>query len=176
MIPDPLHPAVVHFPIALVVLLPLAALWALWAIRSKTGPRMAWAVPVALSALLTVSAFTALKTGEEQEDRVEAVVSEAAIHEHEERAELFLVLSGVVLLVMAGGLLGGTAGRASRLVATVGSVGLIAAGVLVGSSGGELVYEHGAAAAYVDGGASSKVEGQASREREDEEDDREGRS
>ena len=33
MIPEPLHPAVVHFPIVLVVLLPLAAMTALLLIR-----------------------------------------------------------------------------------------------------------------------------------------------
>ena len=33
MLPDPLHPAVIHFPIVLMVLLPLVAAWALWTIR-----------------------------------------------------------------------------------------------------------------------------------------------
>lgn len=149
MSPDPLHPAVVHFPIVLVVLLPLVALGALWAIRRGAPARWAWAVPVAVAAALTVSAWVAVETGEAEEERVERVVSEAALHEHEEAAERFLVLSGVLVLLTATGLAGGTLGRAGRLLSTVGALGLIAAGVQVGAAGGELVYRHGAADAYV---------------------------
>ena len=39
MLPDPLHPAVVHFPIVLTFLLPLAALGALWRARRSPGAR-----------------------------------------------------------------------------------------------------------------------------------------
>ena len=150
MLPNPLHPAVVHFPIVLVVLLPLVAVGALWAIRRGASARWAWAVPLAVAAALTLSAWVAIETGEAEEERVEQVVSEQALHEHEEAAERFLVLSGVLLLMAATGLAGGTLGRAGRLLSTVGSVGLIAAGAQVGAAGGELVYRHGAASAYVE--------------------------
>lgn len=149
MLPNPLHPAVVHFPIVLVVLLPLVALGALWAIRCGASVRRAWAVPLAFAAALAASAWVAVETGEAEEDRVERVVGEAALHEHEEAAERFLVLSGALLLVAAAGLTGGPLGRAGRLLSTVGAFGLIVAGVQVGAAGGELVYEHGAADAYV---------------------------
>jgi len=170
MLPDPLHPAVVHFPMALVVLLPLAALWALWAIRNEVPLRMAWAVPVVLAALLTLSAWVSLETGEDQEEVVEEVVGDEPIHEHEERAERFLVLSGVVLVILGAGFFRGTPGRAARLVGTIGAVGLVLAGVQVGASGGELVYEHGAAAAYVDGPAASGAAAGAGGEEEGDED------
>lgn len=148
MLLDPLHPAVVHFPLVLAFLAPLVAVGALWAIRRGTRTRSAWAVPLALSAGLMGSAWFAVETGEDQEDRVEDVVAEEAIHEHEEAAERFLVLSGVLLLVSAGGLLGGTLGSASRYVATIGTLVMIVAAVQVGDAGGRLVYEHGAAGAY----------------------------
>ena len=154
MLPDPLHPAVVHFPIVLVVLLPIAALLALWAIRRGRPARWSWAVPLALSAALALSAWVALQTGESEEERVEQVVSESALHEHEEAGERFLVLSGVLLLIAATGMAGGTLGRAGRILTTVGAIGLIYAGVQVGAAGGELVYQHGAASAYVDGAAA----------------------
>lgn len=147
----PLHPLAVHFPVVLSVLFPISALVALWAIRKGTTPRWAWALPVALAAALTVSAWVATETGEQEEDRVEQVVAERAIHGHEEAAERFLVLSGVLLLVAAVGLVPRTVGRAARLVTTVGALGLLGAGVQVGHSGGELVYRHGAASAYTDG-------------------------
>jgi hypothetical protein len=79
-------------------------------------------------------------------------VAERAIHGHEEAAERFLVLSGVLLLVAAVGLAPRTVGEAARLLTAVGPLGLLAAGVQVGHSGGELVYRHGAASAYTDGG------------------------
>jgi uncharacterized membrane protein len=149
MIPDPLHPAIVHFPIVLAVLLPIFALGALWAIRRGADPRWAWAMPLALAAAMALSGWVAVEAGEDQEERVESVVGENALHEHEEGGERFLVLTAVVLLVAGAGLLGGTVGAAGRYLATAGSLVALWAGVSVGSSGGELVYRHGAAAAYI---------------------------
>lgn len=148
MIPHPLHPAVVHFPIVFAVLLPVAAAVALWMIRRGAAPRRAWLLPAGLAGALALSAFVALRTGEAQEDRVERVVPRGAVGGHEEAAELFLVLSGVVLAVAAVGFARGTVGQAARIVATMGAVGLLGAGYRVGASGGELVYRHGAASAY----------------------------
>ena len=148
MLPNPLHPAVVHFPIVLAVLLPLVALAALWAIRRGAPARRTWAIPVVVAGALTLSAWVALQTGSAEEERVEGVVSERVIHEHEEAAERFLVLSGILLLVAGAGLAGGTLGRSGRLLATVGTLGVVWAGVEVGAAGGELVYRHGAASAY----------------------------
>jgi 4-amino-4-deoxy-L-arabinose transferase-like glycosyltransferase len=170
MLPEPLHPAVVHFPIAFVVLLPIVALIALWAIRRGAPPRRVWAVPLLLAALLAGSAWAALRTGEKEEGRVEGVVGEAALHRHEESAERFLVLSGVLLLVTSVGVAGGVLGRAGRLVATVGSIGLLVAGVQTGASGGDLVYRHGAARAYADqpvGGTGPAVQRETGREDHD---------
>jgi hypothetical protein len=101
-----------------------------------------------MSAALAASAFVALRTGEAEEDRVEAVVSEAVLHEHEEAAERFLVLSGVLLLVATAGLVRGDVGRAARFITLVGSLGVAGAGVQVGAAGGDLVYRHNAASAY----------------------------
>lgn len=152
MIPDPLHPAVVHFPIVFAVLLPIVVGVALWAIRRGARPARAWAIPLALAAALLLSAFVAIRTGEAEEDRVENLVGESVIHEHEEAAERFLVVSAVVLVVAAFGLLRGNLGTAARLLTTAGSIVVLATGVLVGKAGGELVYEHGAAGAYAQDG------------------------
>lgn len=144
----PMHPLVVHFPVALAVLLPIFALVALWAIRRGMTPARAWAVPVVLAAALAGSAFAATRTGEGDEERVERVVPEQSLHEHEESGERFLVLSGALLLVSAAGLVRGTVGSAGRLLGTLGAVVLLAAAVQVGHSGGTLVYRHGAASAH----------------------------
>jgi uncharacterized membrane protein len=155
MLPDPLHPAVVHFPIVFMFLLPIAAAVALWAIRRGSRPRLAWAVPTGLALALTLSAWFAVETGESQEERVEHAVGEGALHSHEEGAERFLVLSGVLLLVSGGGLFGGYAGRSARLATLAGALGLAAVGAQVGHTGGKLVYQQGAANAYLPGGSGA---------------------
>jgi uncharacterized membrane protein len=144
----PLHPLFVHFPIALVTLLPLAAIVALVAIRRGAPLRLAWAVPAILSVLLLASTLVAIRTGEADEDAVERVVGERLIEEHEEAAERFAIFAGAVTLVTALGLLRSGAGRVARPLAAVAAIGLFATGIQLGHSGGELVYRHGAANAY----------------------------
>ena len=143
----PLHPMIVHFPIVLAILLPIFALAALAIIRRGRDGRV-WIVPFALAVLLAGSAFVAVRTGETEEERVERVVPENVLHEHEEAAERFLVVAGLIAGIAALGLVRGTVGSAARLVVTVGSFVIVLLGVRVGQAGGELVYEHNAAAAY----------------------------
>lgn len=153
MLPEPLHPAVVHFPIVLTFLLPVAVLAALWRIRRGALPNRAWRVPVLAAAALAASAWVAVETGEADEDAVERVVAEAPIGRHEEAAEQFLLLSGGIVVLAGLGLLRGPVGTTARLATLAGALGLVVAGTLVGHSGGELVYRHGAAAAHVASGA-----------------------
>lgn len=151
----PLHPMIVHFPMVLVILLPLFALGALWLVRRGAAPVRAWSLPLAFAAALFVSSFLAVNTGGQEEDRAERVVPENALHAHEEAGERFLWLSGALLVIVAAGLVPGIVGRGARLVGTAGAVALVFAGIQVGKAGGELVYVHGAASAY----ASAAVPG-----------------
>jgi uncharacterized membrane protein len=150
-LPSPLHPLIVHMPIALVILVPFFALGALWAIHRGTRVRTAWGLAVGMLSLLLASAWVAQQTGQREEQKVENVVAETAIETHEEAAEGFLIATGVVLLVASAGFLRGRPGTVARGVAAVGSVALIAAGYNVGHSGGSLVYRSGAAQAYMTG-------------------------
>jgi len=157
MLPDPLHPAVVHFPIALVVLIPGLAAIGTWLIYKKALPARSWLLILILQVLLVGSGWLALETGEEEEDRVERIVAENPIEAHEEAAERFLFLAGIGLLICGAGLLPRQQGFMGRVVGTVATIGVLAAGISVGHSGGELVYRHGAANAYLDlaaGGAA----------------------
>lgn len=171
----PLHPLVVHFPVVLAVLLPISIVVALWLIRKGGVARRAWTVPVAIAVSLAASALVAIKTGEAQEERVEDVISKGALHGHEEAAERFLVLSGVLAAVAVAGLARGTVGRAARIVAAVGAVGVLGAGIQVGHSGGVLVYREGAANAYATarvGGGESEGTSERVANREEEERER----
>jgi uncharacterized membrane protein len=157
VLPNPLHPAIVHFPIVLAFLLPLFAIGALVAIRKGARPLRAWSLPLVIGAALTLSSWVAVQTGEAQDERVERVVGDAPLESHEEAAELFLTLSAALLLVSATGLVRGVVGRAGRITATVGAVALVVAAAQVGHSGGELVYRHGAASAYVPNSARASA-------------------
>jgi uncharacterized membrane protein len=148
-LPDPLHPAVVHLPIALAVLIPAFALLAAVTIHMKGMPPRTWLGVLLLQALLVGSGWLALETGEDQEDRVEDVVAERYIEDHEELAERFQIGAGLALVVVAAGLLPGAAGSIARGAAVVATLAVLAAGIQVGHTGGELVYRHGAANAYV---------------------------
>jgi uncharacterized membrane protein len=148
MLPNPLHPAIVHFPIVLALLLPLLIGGALWSIRRGAVVRRAWFVPTAFAAALVASAWLSVQTGDAQSERVEQVVGAAPLDSHEDLAEAFLTSSVVMAVLTAAGLLGGRPGRAARVLTGVGSLALAGLVVRGGHTGGELVYRHGAANAY----------------------------
>ncbi|MDH3521503.1 MAG: hypothetical protein OEM49_13690 [Myxococcales bacterium] len=154
MLPDPLHPAVVHLPVALAMLMPLLAILALLSIRRGLLPVRTWAGIVLLQALLVGSAWLSLETGEEQEERVERVVAERHIEHHADAAQRFLALAVVGLVVCGAGLLPARPGEIARLGGAVLSFAVLAAGGYAGRAGGELVYKYGAANAYVDAQAA----------------------
>jgi uncharacterized membrane protein len=148
MLPNPLHPAIVHFPVVLALLLPLFIAGGFWAMRRGASLRRAWLLPTVAAAALAGSSWLAVETGEEQGERVERVVAERALDAHEDLAEAFLTGSAVVAVIAAAGLVGGLAGRVARLATVTGSLVLAGMVVRVGHTGGELVYRYGAASAY----------------------------
>jgi uncharacterized membrane protein len=148
MLPDPLHPAVVHLPIALALLVPMAALFALAGARAGLWPVRSWAFVVLFQALLVGSAWLAIETGEDQEERVEKVVAERYIEEHEAAAEWLLRAAALALVVIGAGLAPGRIGAVARPLGLVLSLAVAGAATRVGHSGGLLVYQHGAASAY----------------------------
>lgn len=143
LIPDPLHPAIVHFPIVFMTLFPLALIGAWWAIRRGTAPNRAWLLPVATAAALAASAWAALETGEQDEERAEKVVGEQLLEQHEEAAELFLTLAIGGLVLTAAGLARGPVGKVARVASGVAAVVLVLAGYRVGHSGGQVAYGNG---------------------------------
>ncbi len=157
----PLHPLVVHLPLALAVVVPVLAIGALLYAWRRGLSRRAWAIVFLLQAGLVVGGFAALSTGDADEDRVEQVVAESAIERHEESGERFVWASTGVLGLMLLPLLTGRREGLRRVaagVATAGSVATAALAVDTGHKGGELVYEHGAALAYVNTDAASVPE------------------
>jgi uncharacterized membrane protein len=147
--PDPLHPAIVHFPIVFAFLLPIAAAVALYLMVNKPNRTRLWLPVAALSLALAGSAWLAVETGEDQEEVIEDVVARAPLHDHEERAEAFLLAAGLLAFVSLLGAAPGRTGTIARGATGIGSVVVLGMAFFVGRSGGALVYEEGAAAAYV---------------------------
>ena len=148
LLPDPIHPAIVHLPIAFAVLMPLFAVGMIAAIANDFVPARAWWAVLALQILLVGSAWLAVETGEADEERVEKVIEEHPIHEHHDAAHWFLYMAGAGALVTASGLLRDRRGRIGRALAALASLAVLAAAVRTGYLGGELIYRHGAANAY----------------------------
>lgn len=164
LLPTPLHPAVVHLPIALTVLLPLFAIGASIAIGRGARPRAPWGVVTAVAAALALSSWFAVETGEDAEEEVERIVAEAPLETHEEAADRMLWGAAATLGITAVGLFGGRAGAIARVSGTVATIVLVAAAWQVGHSGGVLVYTHGAATAYTTPRDTAPTPGEAPRD------------
>ena len=131
-----LHPAVVHFPIALGVVGALMAVIYLFIRREW----LRWFAPILLTIAL-LGAVAAYFSGQSSEDRAEALnVPEAAIEEHEEGSIWALgVIALAALLSWA------THGRRrgewlSTIIAVIAAVAILRSAHL----GGKLVFIHGA--------------------------------
>jgi uncharacterized membrane protein len=151
----PLHPAIVHIPLVIALLAPVVLAYLTWRAFGAGAGRRAWAVIVALQGAVVGVGILGLRSGEAEEERVEAVVAEAAIEAHEHRAQAFVLGAGVVLGLTVFGL---AAPRASRLLAPASLVAALVVaglGVMTGHAGGSLVYRHGAAAAYTSSPAAA---------------------
>lgn len=143
-LPDPLHPAIVHFPIVLIVLGALAACVAVF-VRKGNLP---WFAAVLL-VLGAAGAWIAKETGESDGGLLESVPPqmETLVDAHEEWAEKTLIASMItaVLAVGAAALV-----RFPRLARSLAVMAAVSAGVAAwavyqtGHRGGALVFKNGA--------------------------------
>jgi uncharacterized membrane protein len=149
----PLHPRIVHLPVALAMLMPLVTSGLLLAWWRGWLPRRAWAVAVALQLVLVVGGIVALRTGEADSRQAETVVAESLVDAHEDAGKLLTAGAFVVLLLTAGALAlkSDGAARAVAALATVGTLAVLLLAWRAGHLGGQLVYVHGAARAYAPG-------------------------
>lgn len=145
----PLHPFMVHFPMALSFLMPFLVLVFAVLIKKRKMDSKAWIIIIGLQLMTTVTGYIALETGEDEEHKVAKVVSKSLIHEHEEAAEIF-VSSTVMALVLgiAVFFVKEELQFKIQLIITLLSFGSTFLAYRTGFMGGELVYVHGAARAY----------------------------
>lgn len=95
-LPDPLHPAVVHFPIVLLLVGAAAAIAAVFIRRW----RLTW-VSASLLTLGAIGAFVAVETGEASRELTGKLLAEAEalIESHEEWAERTLIAAAIAAVL-----------------------------------------------------------------------------
>lgn len=157
----PLHPRLVHFPLALAALMPLVSIGAYWAWRARRAGRRVFWVAAAFQLLLVASGFLALDAGEDDEKRVLRAIPEAVVEAHAEAAEAFLwTATGVLVVFLAAAFLRREpAAQALAGLACLGTLVVLGLAYRAGDAGGRLVYQHGAASVYAE--AQPRVPGQA---------------
>jgi uncharacterized membrane protein len=141
----PVHPMIVHFPIAFVFLLPfLIVAFAMMIRKHKMAPQ-GWLIIIGIQFAVVVSGYIALETGEVEEERVEGFVPKKLIHAHEEAGEIF-VASTVIGLVLsiAAFFVRKEIGHPLKLSIALISVISSFLAYRTGELGGELVYKHDA--------------------------------
>lgn len=141
MLPSPLHPAVVHIPIGLAVVMPLMSFIVAFGIRKGWFRVRTWTLILLLQLILVSSAFVAVETGEQQEDSTPLAVAQEKIDVHEDYGHWMLIAAAITFLLMFAGL------HPKRRVAEKLQWLSIAASLVVlflafqtGHSGGQLVY------------------------------------
>ena len=150
LIPNPLHPAVVHFPIVLLLLgAAVAIVAAFW--RKHHLPTLA----AALLLLGALGTWAAVESGESDGGLLEngSPQIESLVEAHENWAKRTLAISIIAAFAAVGSVLAGRWPRIARAVAVVAAVVSAAATYAVyetGHRGGALVYRHGAGVEVAD--------------------------
>lgn len=165
----PLHPAIVHIPIGIALALPAVAGAALAGIWLKKLEPKTWYLILLLQLILLAGGGLSMNTGEDEEHKVEAVVSEDHIESHEETAKLFMLISALGTIGSLGAIVAIRSNEKTGRYIMAGTTAVLvaAAGMALatGHEGGELVYRHGAAGAYT--APASAPAGQPRGERDD---------
>lgn len=136
----PMHPKLVHVPMALCVLMPAVAAFVWIGVRRGWFTPRVWLLVTFLQSATLAGGAAALWSGLEDGEKVEGYASEEALETHEDRAWIFVIVAAgngvlccvTVLLANRQQLLGA--------ITVVALAGGSYAGYLVGDAGGRLVY------------------------------------
>src|SRR5262245_5102119 len=136
----PVHPMLVHVPLALAITGPILGIAVyLWGRKNPTIGR-AWVFLVIWQVLLAGSTYAAMATGETDEERVAELVGKDKIEKHENAATVLLFVS------IAGVAIGALAAKKAGIFQPafiVLQIAALAAALYTGRLGGEIVYVHG---------------------------------
>lgn len=153
----PLHPALVHLPLGLAVVLGPLLLGLFWFERRAPAQRGPWWTGAMLSCALALSALAASSAGEDEALRLAGRLPASAIAAHDDAAGLFTADAVLVaLLALASGVAAQPRPRrALQLASVVLAMSLVPLAIRAGQAGGALVWQHGAASTRADHDTSS---------------------
>jgi uncharacterized membrane protein len=142
LLPDPLHPAVVHFPIVLVL---LGAAVTIAALVRPRGQWPRWAA--VLLVLGAAGAGAAYWSGEQGKELVGLLspAAESLLDQHEDTAKLTLITAIIAAVLSVAGLAATrwpTTAKALRFATAVAGLSAAALVGLTGHRGGMMVYHH----------------------------------
>jgi len=170
----PLHPAVVHVPLGLALVMPVLLAALVWAIVTGRLPARAWLVGVLLQGVVLGAAVVALRTGEQDEERVEGRAGEAQVEAHERAAQAFTFAAGGTFVAAAAALALRNRSRpflATGLGTVALSLAMLGLGIQAGHRGGLLVHGGGGLNAPGQGEAAGGEEQAVGRDARDPDDD-----
>ncbi len=135
----PLHPSVVHVPLGIALVLPLVAVLMFLGILRGLLPARSWWVILVLQAVMLTAGFVAQSSGEKDEEVVEEIVPEEAIHDHETKAKQFILTMDLAVLLSIGALATAAAkvGRLVLILATLATFLTAGMAMRTGHAGGE---------------------------------------
>ncbi len=170
MFPDPLHPAVVHFPIVLLLFgAPLAVAAVFW--RKNFLPSLAALVLVLGATGALVAAFTGEQDAEMAGELSPA--GEETLEQHEEwgeRARNFGVAAALLACASAAAFRWPTPARGLGAAAALAALAAAFAVAQAGHFGGQVVYKHGVGVNTAASGESSAVAPKAKTNKRDDDD------
>jgi len=144
----PLHPAIVHIPLVLCGLVPIVAGFLAWQTWRGRGSRRAWAVAIALEAVIVLAAYVAANAGSDDAHTIAGAIPRDAIHDHASAARWFEWANDATLaLLVAAAALRDKRSAIAGFVATATAALTVAIAFRVGDLGGRIVFEHDAPAA-----------------------------
>ncbi len=175
---DAMHPIIVHFPIALLLIVPLLLVLGLaW----KSSSRGLMIAALVLMVVGTIGTYVAFSTGSAGEDAAEKIIgAKAVLEQHEELAETTRIIFTVLTLIFAAilfvpRLLKKELGRKTTAFVTSAFLLFYLAGTLVlantAHQGGRLVHELGVRAAIGNGTQQIAPEGAFTHGKTDKDDD-----
>jgi hypothetical protein len=173
----PLHPAVVHVPLGLALVMPVLLAALVWAIVTGRLPARAWFLGLLLQGVILGAAVVALRTGEQDEERVEGRAAESQVEAHERAARAFTFAAAGTFVAAALGLALRNRSRpflAAGLGTIALSLAMLGLGIQAGHRGGVLVHGGGGLTAPGQGepgGGEERAVGQDARDRDDDGDD-----
>jgi uncharacterized membrane protein len=146
----PLHPMLVHLPLALTFVLPFLIIIFAFLIKTQKMTPKGWLIIIGLQLTVVLTGYISLETGENEVQAVAKVLDKKLIDAHEEAAKIFIG-SAVLALVLSIGVyfISKEYALAVRMIVAIVTLISCFLAYRTGLLGGELVYKHGAANAYI---------------------------